>query len=128
MSNMKSCVSNYWKVLTALVEQLWIESMTSSRSNWRLFIQLMLKWLSAHLLKYWGLSFKLANSQIVSINRRRYVDDCIKNIPTGSEEQILQKFNEFHHKLEFSLELEKQSLINFMDLTLKRQRSKILTK
>lgn len=59
---------------------------------------------------------------------KRYVDDCLLAIPRDSEQQVLDTFNSFHHKLQFTLEVEKNRQINFLDLTLIRENNHIHTK
>src|SRR3978361_2132464 len=59
---------------------------------------------------------------------KRYVDDCILAIPKGREQQILDTFNSFHHKLQFTIEIEDSEQINFLDLTLIRNNNRIYTK
>lgn len=59
---------------------------------------------------------------------KRYVDDCILAIPRGEEQVVLNSFNSFHRKLQFTLEVEENSQINFLDITLIKHKNKILTK
>lgn len=59
---------------------------------------------------------------------KRYVDDCITAVLANNEQNILQCFNNFHNKLQFTLEIENNNSINFLDLTLIREKDKILTK
>ena len=59
---------------------------------------------------------------------KRYVDDCLLAIPKGREQQILDTFNSFHHKLKFTIEIEENAQINFLDLTLIRENNRIYTK
>ena len=59
---------------------------------------------------------------------KRYVDDCILAIPKGREDDILCAFNSFHSKLQFTIEIEQQQQINFLDLTIIRSNNEILSK
>ncbi|XP_044755871.1 uncharacterized protein LOC123314576 [Coccinella septempunctata] len=49
-----------------------------------------------------------------------YVDDTIAAIPKNATSELLDKFNGFHHKLKFTMELEVDQKINFLDLTVMR--------
>lgn len=49
---------------------------------------------------------------------KRYVDDCICIAPTNKITEIHSKFNNFHNKLQFTIEIEKNNKLNFLDLTL----------
>ena len=53
---------------------------------------------------------------------KRYVDDCLLAIPEGKEQQILEAFNAFHKKLQFTLEVEENKQINFLGVTLIREK------
>ncbi|XP_060523582.1 uncharacterized protein LOC132700362 [Cylas formicarius] len=57
----------------------------------------------------------------------RYVDDCITAIPKNKQHEILQLFNSYHQKLQFTIEIESQSKINFLDLTLHNLKKGIKT-
>lgn len=59
---------------------------------------------------------------------KRYVDDCILAIPQGKEQEVLDAFNAFHSKLQFTIETEQNQQINFLDLTLIRENGIILSK
>lgn len=59
---------------------------------------------------------------------KRYVDDCLLAIPRGREQQILEAFNSFHQKLQFTIEIEENNQINFLDLTLIKENNRIYTK
>lgn len=59
---------------------------------------------------------------------KRYVDDCIVCIPRDKIDYILMKFNSYHPSIQFTVETEKYSTINFLDMTLIRNKNKILTK
>lgn len=57
----------------------------------------------------------------------RYVNDCLLAVPENKKESILNSFNAYHQKLQFTFELEHQEIINFLDLTLIRKENKIET-
>lgn len=59
---------------------------------------------------------------------KRYVDDCILAISPKDKNVILNTFNSFHPKLQFTIELENKNQIDFLDMTLIRQFNTILTK
>jgi hypothetical protein len=48
----------------------------------------------------------------------RYVDDCITAIPKDKIDDILKHFNSYHKKIQFTIEIENQNKINFLDTTL----------
>lgn len=52
----------------------------------------------------------------------RYVDDCFAILETdeGGSEFLLDKINHIHPKIKFTLEIENDSKLNFLDLTLSR--------
>ncbi|XP_050512088.1 uncharacterized protein LOC126888113 [Diabrotica virgifera virgifera] len=57
----------------------------------------------------------------------RYIDDCLTAAPEDKLDILLSEFNNFHQKLNFTLEIEKNCQINFLDLTLHRNNSTITT-
>lgn len=57
----------------------------------------------------------------------RYVDDCIAAIPSNKTQDILDQFNSYHNKLNFTIEIEKQHKISFLDLTLHHENNCIKT-
>lgn len=57
---------------------------------------------------------------------KRYVDDIIAVIPATETQNILDHFNKYdnvHKKLKFTMEIENNKSINFLDFTLKRDNS-----
>ena len=48
----------------------------------------------------------------------RYVDDCITAVPNNKTADILNSFNSYHNKLQFTIEIENLNKINFLDTTL----------
>ena len=48
----------------------------------------------------------------------RYVDDCILIIKKDSYQKLLQKFNTYAEKLQFTVEKMQKNCINFLDVTL----------
>lgn len=59
---------------------------------------------------------------------KRYVDDIFLVIKEGTEQDILKEFNGFHPRLKFSLELETNKCINFLDITIHRKENQLLFK
>ncbi|XP_072392473.1 inter-alpha-trypsin inhibitor heavy chain H4-like [Diabrotica undecimpunctata] len=57
----------------------------------------------------------------------RYIDDCICAIPTNKMTEILDKFNSCHPKLKFTIEIEQNNKINFLDITLHRINNTVKT-
>jgi len=57
----------------------------------------------------------------------RYVDDIILSAPKDEIQSILDKFNSYHHRLKFTLETEVNHCLNFLDITLIRKDTKIIT-
>jgi hypothetical protein len=57
----------------------------------------------------------------------RYVYDCITAIPKGEENYILSAFQNYHNSIKFTIELENNNSINFLDLTLYHKNNKIKT-
>lgn len=51
---------------------------------------------------------------------KRYVDDCITAVPSDKVEDLLNAFNSFNGKLQFTCELEQNNSLNFLDLTIIR--------
>lgn len=49
---------------------------------------------------------------------KRYVDDCLAAVPNNSINDVLSAFNNFHEKIKFTVETEKNNTINFLDMTL----------
>lgn len=50
-----------------------------------------------------------------------YVDDIITAVPTGLSHVILEKFNSFSDKIQFTIELENNNNIPFLDMLVHRQ-------
>jgi len=48
----------------------------------------------------------------------RYVDDILLAAPTNQLENILTVFNSFHNRLQFTLEISSNDMINFLDVTI----------
>ncbi|XP_044761573.1 uncharacterized protein LOC123318845 [Coccinella septempunctata] len=49
-----------------------------------------------------------------------YVDDTIFSVPKGKSDELLLKFNNVHHKLQFTIERESEATIPFLDILLIR--------
>ena len=58
---------------------------------------------------------------------KRYVDDTITFIKTGSAENVLSILNNFHPKIEFTYETEVNSELAFLDVLLLRKGQNIVT-
>lgn len=54
---------------------------------------------------------------------KRYVDDCLIAIPEDKIDEVLDAFNKFHPKIQFTSEIETNNKINFLDMTLIRQKN-----
>jgi len=49
----------------------------------------------------------------------RYVDDIVLSVPYSHLNSLLDKFNSFHHRLKFTMEMEREGdRLNFLDLTI----------
>ena len=58
---------------------------------------------------------------------RRYVDDTICFVKIGSIEYILSGINNFHEKIQFTYEIEKDSKLSFLDVEIKRTNKTLAT-
>ena len=58
---------------------------------------------------------------------KRYVDDTITFLKTGSAENVLSILNSFHPKIEFTYETEVNSKLAFLDVLLLREDQNIIT-
>ncbi|XP_062710541.1 uncharacterized protein LOC134288748 [Aedes albopictus] len=58
---------------------------------------------------------------------RRYVDDCLCVARREHIETIVDTFNSFHERLQFTVEYEKDGKIKFLDMMLEREADKITT-
>ena len=58
---------------------------------------------------------------------RRYVDDTICFVKTGSIEYILSVINNFHEKIQFTYEIEKDSKISFLAVEIQRTNETLAT-
>lgn len=76
---------------------------------------------------------KLFDSQIPLLGYtpvfvKKYVDDVITAIPKDKINETLNIFNNFHPKIQFTMEMEKNRKINFLDMTLIRtKKQRIIT-
>ena len=48
----------------------------------------------------------------------RYVDDILCSVPFQQAEHVLDTFNSLHHRLQFTMEINKNNVINFLDVTI----------
>lgn len=62
----------------------------------------------------------LNNIQFIVPFYRRFVDDILAFVPADKIEQLVAAFNNYHPKLKFTVEEEKENSINFLDMTLTR--------
>jgi len=51
---------------------------------------------------------------------KRYVDDILLAIPRGKEQEVLQAFNSHHPRIQFTLEIEHNRQISFLDMQIIR--------
>ena len=58
---------------------------------------------------------------------KRYVDNCLLTVKKEKIEEILSSFNTYNNNLQFTIELETNNSINFLDLQLIRTNNKIIT-
>ena len=59
---------------------------------------------------------------------KRYVDDCILAVPKNKEQETIDAFNNFNPRLQFTMEVNNNNQINFLDMTLIQTNNKIYTK
>ena len=60
-------------------------------------------------------------------NWRRYVDDTICYIKHDSIDYVLSKLNSFHKNMQFTIEVEKEGRISFLDVLMIRDKNNIET-
>lgn len=58
---------------------------------------------------------------------KRYVDDIATSIPETKIDELLSVFNSFHPRLQFTIELENEGKLPFLDVLLIRKENSILT-
>jgi len=57
----------------------------------------------------------------------RYVDDIALSVPLSQLNSLLEKFNTFHHRLKFIMEMEREGdILNFLDLTIIKQSNTLI--
>ena len=56
----------------------------------------------------------------------RYIDDVILCINSSHTNLVLKVFNEYHERLKFTYELEKDKTLNFLDITATREGEKLV--
>ncbi|XP_058827883.1 uncharacterized protein LOC131687808 [Topomyia yanbarensis] len=64
---------------------------------------------------------------IVPIFFRRYVDDCLSSVRRVQVERMLEVFNSFHPRLQFTIELEEDGQIRFLDTIVRREEDHLTT-
>jgi hypothetical protein len=99
--------NNYFQYKDTFYQQLGGCAMGSPISS--TVAQLVMKFLEEDVIK---------NLNIPLIFFKRYVDDCITAVPEDQINNVLTAFNSFHHKLQFTSEIESENKINFLDLTI----------
>lgn len=57
----------------------------------------------------------------------RYVDDCVTAISKDQISETLTAFNKYHKRIQFTIEIENENTLNFLDLTLHRESNYITT-
>ena len=60
-------------------------------------------------------------------NWRRYVDDTICYMKVDSIDYVLSKLNNFHKNIQFTVEVEKEGRISFLDVLMTRDNNNIET-
>ena len=60
-------------------------------------------------------------------NWRRYVDDTICYMKVDSIDYVLSKLNNFHKNIQFTVEVEKEGRISFLDVLMTRDNNNIKT-
>ncbi|XP_062710961.1 uncharacterized protein LOC134288993 [Aedes albopictus] len=70
---------------------------------------------------------KLEEKQIRMRVYKRYVDDCFCVARKDQIQTIVEVFNEFHERLQFTVEEEVDAKIKFLDMMLERENNKITT-
>ena len=68
---------------------------------------------------------ELEKKNIVLTMYRRYVDDCFCLAMEDQFDEILATFNSFHSRLQFTIEIETNQCIKFLDMRLTRNRDRI---
>ena len=70
----------------------------------------------------------LDNQQFRYIRFMRYVDDCLVIYKERATlDTLFDVFNSYHRNIKFTLELEKDDVLNFLDLKIKRHNNKFVT-
>ncbi|XP_058836199.1 uncharacterized protein LOC131692873 [Topomyia yanbarensis] len=70
---------------------------------------------------------QLHQEGIVPIFFRRYVDDCLSSVRREQMERMLEVFNSFHPRLQFTIELEEDGQIRFLDTIVRREEDHLTT-
>ncbi|XP_055522676.1 uncharacterized protein LOC129716860 [Wyeomyia smithii] len=70
---------------------------------------------------------KLEANQIQMKVYKRYVDDCMCVAGVEHIQMIVDTFNSFHDRLQFTVEMEVEGKIKFLDMTLERENDRIMT-
>ncbi|XP_055523083.1 uncharacterized protein LOC129717250 [Wyeomyia smithii] len=70
---------------------------------------------------------KLEANQIQMKLYKRYVDDCMCVAGVEHIQMIVDTFNSFHDRLQFTVEMKMGGKIKFLDMTLERENNRIMT-
>lgn len=72
-----------------------------------------------------GIYVKLQKSILVVLVVLGYFD-CILTAPAGEIDNILHSFNAYHLRLQFTVEIEKDNRLNFLDITVIKEKNRSL--
>jgi len=56
----------------------------------------------------------------------RYVDDIVLIVPSNSLDLLIQSFNSQHSRLQFTMDIERNNQISFLDLTFINEDGKLI--
>ncbi|XP_053698903.1 uncharacterized protein LOC128745857 [Sabethes cyaneus] len=70
---------------------------------------------------------KLEQRGVNPVFYMRYVDDCVMGAEAEHVDEILGVFNSFHQRMQFTVELEMNEQLKFLDTILRRHEGKITT-
>lgn len=70
---------------------------------------------------------RLRERGVIPVFFKRYVDDCLLCAREEEVETVLNEFNGFHERLQFTLEMEVEGKIKFLDVVLRREDNTITT-
>lgn len=70
---------------------------------------------------------ELENRGIKPVFFKRYVDDCIVGAKAEQVQEIVSVFNSFHERLQFTVEMEVNGELKFLDTIVRKKNERILT-